>query len=292
MWARTIRLPKRGSDEAVATATSTTAEPGTVATPWARVSTRLSSAVVTGRMQDRLKEKRSVERRVWAIKWGKRAALATAVAAAGWVVLMSPLLEFDAEAIEASGYGSVVDPAQVDTVLAAYDGSALATLNTSHVENQLTEIIGVSAAQVEVVWPSGLRVTLTPSEPVAAIPSEDGFALVTDTGEQVSTSEEKPGDLPVVAVPVGEEHERILSGVLGVLDETPVDLRERIENVEADTEDSIHFVLRDGPRVEWGSVDDSPLKAEVLTVLLASPEAEDAEVIDVSAPSLPTVVKS
>ncbi len=244
---------------------------------------------MTLRMQERLKERRSVERRVRAIRWSKRLAIAGAAAGAAYVVLMSPFLEFDSDAVEASGFGSVVDRVEVDDVVAAFDGVALATLNTSHMENQLTEIVGVSAAQVEKVWPTGLRVTLTPSEPVAAIPADEGFALVTQTGEQVSESEDAPADLPVVRVPVGEEHERILSGVLGVLEQTPVALRESIENVEADTEDSIHFVLRDGPRVEWGSVEASAVKADVLEVLLASEEAEGATVIDVSAPTLPTV---
>lgn len=241
-------------------------------------------------MQDRLKERRSVERRAWALKWGKRAAIVGVAMGGAWAVLMSPWLEFNAEAVETSGLGTVVDAEQVDAVISEYDGSALATLNTSHLENQLTEIVGVSAAQVDVVWPSGLRVTLVPSEPVAAIPTDEGYALVADTGEQVLLSEEQPGDVPVVDIPVNEDDARILSGVLGVLEQTPIELRERIKDVEAGTEDSIEFVLRDGPRVEWGSVEDSALKAEVLEVLLDSPQAEGASVIDVSAPTFPTIV--
>lgn len=236
-------------------------------------------------------ERRSVERRVGFIKWGKRLGVVAGIGAALWLVLMSPFLEFDPADVEASGFGTVVDEAAVEAILETHDGTALAMLNTSHVESQIGELVGVSAVQVERVWPTGLRVAITPSEPVAAIPAAEGFALVTETGEQVNASDDAPTDLPVVDVPVGEDNERILSGVLGVLERTPADLRGRIENVQAETEDSIHFVLRDGPRVEWGSVDQTPLKAEVLQTLLDSEAAEGATVIDVSAPTLPTVVK-
>ncbi|WP_062072735.1 cell division protein FtsQ/DivIB [Demequina sediminicola] len=241
-------------------------------------------------MEERLREKRSVERRAAGLKWGKRGAIAGVGLAGAGMVLMSPLLEFDAADVEASGFGTVVDQADVTHILEGYDGTALATLNTGRVEAQLGELVGVSDAQVVRVWPSGLRVTLTPSEPVAAIPLEEGFALLTDTGEQVSESAEAPANLPVVSVPVGEENERVLSGVLGVLEQVSPDLRSRIQNVEASTQDDIHFVLRDGPRVEWGNVSDSALKAEVLAAMLKGANGEGVTVIDVSAPTLPTVV--
>ncbi|WP_159449559.1 cell division protein FtsQ/DivIB [Demequina sp. NBRC 110057] len=265
---------------------------GTVATPWARVSARLRPDNVSLRMQERLRERRSADRRLAMIRWSKRLSIAGAVAAAVWITLMSPIVAFDAGEVEANGFGTVVDPADVDAIVAAYDGEALATLNTSHLENQLTDLVGVASAQVEKVWPQGLRVTLTPSEPVAAVPAEDGgYRLVNEEGEQVSESEEAPGDLPVITVPVGEEHERILTGVLAVVEEIPAELRESVEGIEAQTEDTIHFTLRDGPQVEWGSGEDSHLKAQVLETLLGSKEAKNATLIDVSAPTFPTVTQ-
>jgi len=39
--------------------------------------------------------------------------------------------------------------------------------------------------------------------------------------------------------------------------------------------------------VEWGSAEDNEVKAQVLGVLLESKQARKADVIDVSAPTLP-----
>ena len=60
-----------------------------------------------------------------------------------------------------------------------------------------------------------------------------------------------------------------------------------MKSVSAATEDSVQFTLADGPMVEWGSAEDSKLKAQVLGVLLGSKHARKADVIDVSAPTLP-----
>jgi cell division protein FtsQ len=57
--------------------------------------------------------------------------------------------------------------------------------------------------------------------------------------------------------------------------------------ISAATEDSVSFTLHKGPLVEWGSAEDSALKAQVLQVLLESKQARKADVIDVSAPTLP-----
>ena len=273
-----------------ADAAASTAAPaqrvGGRATPWAKVAAAPST--VTTRMQERLSERRSAHRRLLTRRWGMRALIAGAGAAALWVALLSPVFAYDQERLEASGFGTVVDPTQVEDIVAANDGTSLVLLNVAHVEDQLEDLVGVHEARVERVWPSGLRVTIDSAEPVAAIPvAEGGFVLLDERGAQVAQEEAAPADLPVVNVPLDAEDTRILDGVIEVIDQMPVELRDRVQDVEAETEDSIHFVLRDGPRVEWGSAEQSALKAEVLLVLLA--EAAGAEVIDVSAPTLPTV---
>ncbi|MFN3867366.1 MAG: cell division protein FtsQ/DivIB [Demequina sp.] len=258
-----------------------------VPTPWAKVAAG-SAANVTTRMQERLRERRTARTRLLALRWGKRVAIALGAVGAVWLVLLSPVFAFDAGRLDASGFGSVVDPAEVESVIAAHDGTSLAMLDARAITGELEALVGVREATLTRVWPSGLRVEILSSEPVAAIPdASGGFVLVDDRGEPVDSAAEPPAHLPVVTIPIGTGETRILHGVLAVIDELPVSLRDRVEGVEADTEDSIHFVLRDGPRVEWGSGEQSALKAEVLQVLLDSPEASKADVIDVSAPSLP-----
>ncbi len=281
----TDTVPKAATSSSTLAAHRPTAGP--VPTPWAKVATG-SAANVTTRMQERLRERRTARTRLLALRWAKRVAIAGAAVGAGWVVLMSPLLEFDAEKMEAVGHGSVVDPAAVESVVAAHNGTSMILLDTGGIAAELEGLVGVRDASVQRVWPAGLRIAIESAEPVAAIPREGGgFVLVDDRGEQVDSAEQPPDHLPVVTIPITSGETRILDGVLAVIDELPVTLRDRVGGVEAKTEDSIQFVLRDGPRVEWGSGEQSPLKAEVLQVLLDSPEASSAAVIDVSAPSLP-----
>lgn len=254
-------------------------------TPWERVSA--TGHNVTTRMQERLRERRSAQLRLTALRWSKRLGVVAGAVGLGWVVALSPVFALDPEGTEASGFGSVVSPEQVAGVIEAYAGTSLVMLNVGEIAAQLEELVGVREAHITRVWPSALRVELVSSEPVAAIPHGGAYVLVDDRGETVDTSPAAPEQLPVITIPVGEGGTRILQGVLAVVDEIPVALRDRVEGIEAQTEDSISFVLRDGPRVEWGSGEQSPLKAEVLAALLDSRQTDGVDVIDVSAPSLP-----
>ena len=253
--------------------------------PWERVSATGSN--VTTRMQERLRERRSAQTRLSALKWAKRLGVVALAAGVVWLVSLSPVFALDPEATQTTGFGSVVSPEQVAEVIAAHEGTSLMLLNTGQVSSEIEALVGVREVQITRVWPAGLRVEILSSEPVAAIPQGAAFLLVDDLGETVDTADAPPEQLPVITIPVGEGSKRILAGVLEVVDEIPVTLRDRVEGIEAQTEDSISFVLRDGPRVEWGSGEQSALKAEVLAALLDSEQTAGVDVIDVSAPSLP-----
>ncbi|WP_052405757.1 cell division protein FtsQ/DivIB [Demequina mangrovi] len=245
---------------------------------------------VTHRLQTRLKERAAAQRRLSALVWARRAGYVAIAALLGWVVLASPVLALDPTQVEVTGYGTVVDAEDVAAVVATHEGQSLATLASSGLADELREVPGVRDATVERVWPRGLVIELTSREPVAAVPNEDGgFDLLDAEATRVGRSKKTPENLPVVEVPVGEENQRILDAVLAVMNEMPVKLRDRVRDVSATTEDTVTFVLRNGPEVKWGSAEDSPLKAKVLEVLLASEEAKGAVEIDVSAPTLPTV---
>ncbi|MDN4483960.1 cell division protein FtsQ/DivIB [Demequina lignilytica] len=242
---------------------------------------------VTTRLQARLRERARAQRRLSAVVWARRAGYLAIVGLVAWLVLASPVFALDPAEVETTGYGTVVEPADVSATVAQFEGQSLATLSTSRLADALREIPGVRDAAIERVWPAGLLIELTSREPVAAVPVEDGYAFVDSEATTVGRADEAPDDLPVVTIPVGEDHTRVLAAVLGVINQLPVELRDRVQDVSAGTEDTVTFELRDGPRVEWGSAEDSALKAEVLQVLLDSGQADGATVIDVSAPTLP-----
>ncbi|WP_296667079.1 cell division protein FtsQ/DivIB, partial [Demequina sp.] len=244
---------------------------------------------VTTRLQTRLKERAAAQRRLSAVVWARRAGYVAAAALAAWIVLASPVLALDADQVEVTGYGTVVDPADVAATVEQFEGRSLATLATTRLSDALREIQGVRDASVERVWPRGLLVSLTSREPVAAVPdAEGGYSFLDSEATRVGRADEAPENLPVVTVPVGEDHVRVLEAALGVVNQLPAELRARVRDISATTEDTVTFQLRGGPRVEWGSAEDSPLKARVLQVLLDSGQADGVAAIDVSAPTLPT----
>jgi len=254
---------------------------------WARVRPTSSRPAVSTRMQERLQEKRTVERRRQLSTGAVRILVVALAAGAVWLALMSPLFAFDATAAEVSGTGDVVDMGAVTAVVAQFDGQSLATMNTRAMALQLDELQGVREARVERVWPHGVRITITTRVPVAAIAAPaGGYVLLDDQAVQISTVEAPPPGVPVVGIPP-VDNERVLRAVIGVVNALPADLRARVSDISAQTEDSVVMQLRDGPRVEWGSAEQSELKAEVLAVMLSSGEVGTAPVIDVSAPTLP-----
>jgi len=236
-------------------------------------------------MQERLAERRRTQRRRTASRGARVAAVAAGIVALVWAVGASPLFALDAQRIELSGVSDEIDPAQVDDVLASHVGASLLTLNVPHVADQLRDVPGVRDATVERVWPRGLRVTLVARQPVAAIASGTQFLLVDADAVDVGTVDALPDGLPLLDVPVGDA--RVLDAALAVIRSLSPQVLARVEGLGAQTADSVHFALRDGPRVEWGSAEDSALKAQVLAVLLDSGQADGVTVVDVSAPTLP-----
>lgn len=238
------------------------------------------------RRDERERERKSAKRRRYGIVWGRRAGYVLVAGAAVWLVLLSPIFALDPAKVQISGYGTVVDPTTVRDVVANEGGTSLAMLSVGHLASDLKDIPGVREAHVERSWPNSLVVTLESREPVAAIPERaGGYSLVDDEGIQVGRADKRPAGLPTLAVPAGEE--KVLHSALGVVNSLPAELKARVTSVAAATEDSVSFTLSKGPKVEWGSAEDSKLKAEVLTALLASKAARKADVIDVSAPTLP-----
>lgn len=240
---------------------------------------------VTLRMKQRLAERKRTERRRAAVRAVRWVAVAGVLAAAVWAVLASPVFSVQSDRIELIGLSSEIDEQAVRTVVNSTVGDSVALLNVGSLEHRLGDVTGVRDATVERVWPSGLRVTLVARHPVAAIPNGDGFTLIDADAVEVGTVTQAPADLPVMTVPVGNE--RVLDAVLEVMRNLPSDTLARVSGIGAQTEDSVSFTLNDGPRVDWGSKDDSALKAQVLQAMIASGAANGVAVVDVSAPTLP-----
>lgn len=250
-------------------------------------------AVVSTRSAERFAERaraaRNLARRQVAIVVGGVLALV----GLGYLVLFSPVFALDPARATITGAGTVVAVDQVSAVVARHDGTPLPRLDVGALRAQILQVPGVRDVTVSRSWPRGLTITLVSREPVAAVPEQQapagaakaGFALLDEDGVQVGRTEASPKGLPVVTVPV--DAPRTLQAVLSVVRQLPADLTSQIGGVSAQTQDTITMTLRDGVTVDWGSADETALKAAVLKALRASPAAAGVHTIDVSAPRMP-----
>lgn len=238
---------------------------------------------------ERFAERARLRRRLTRRRVAWAAAGVVLAGALGWVTFASPLLALDLGEVEVAGEGTVVDPADVLAVVEPYAGTPLPALDAVGLRREILDVPGVRAAEVTRDWPHGLRISLVSREPVAAVPAADangGVLLLDAEGVQVGRAAEAPAGLPVVVVPVGDDA-RPLSAVLAVLQALPPELADLVVGASAASEDTVSLELADGQRVEWGSADESALKARVVLTLRAAPAAAGAAVIDVSAPTMP-----
>lgn len=249
-----------------------------------RVLPRRPAVVSTG-SQARFAERAHAHRvRTWR-RVGAWSAGALVVAGLAWLVLWSPVLALDAEQVVVTGAGTVVRSGDVDAVVEAVEGVPLPRLDTIGLRNDLLDVPGVREARVTRSWPRGLAIALVAREPVAAVPDGKRVQLLDVEGVAVGRAKEAPEGLPLVDVPVGDA--QTLSAVLGVLEALPPDLAADVGAVAARTRDTVTMELRDGARVDWGSADETELKAAVLQALRTAKKSRDATWFDVSAPTLP-----
>ena len=240
-------------------------------------------------MRERFAERARAQRaRLW-----RRAAWSTlGVVVSGtlaWLLLWSPVLALVPGQVVVTGAGTVVRSGDVDAVVAGVDGIPLPRLDTIGLRAAVLDVPGVREARVTRAWPRGLSIALVAREPVAAVPDGERVQLLDVEGVAVGRAKKAPDGLPLVDVPVGDA--RTLAAVLGVLEALPPELGTDVRSVAAKTQDTVTMELRDGARVDWGSADETELKAAVLQALRTAKKSRDATWFDVSAPTLP-VTKS
>lgn len=218
---------------------------------------------------------RSRRRRiVWLSAIGAVVLLIGGTAAAAY----SPL--FAVEKITVVG-ASTLDAATVEAALADQVGTPLALVDSSEVKAALLAFPLIETYALEARPPHDLTVRIVERTPVGVIRSDAGYTLVDAAGVALATTTDQPAGQPLLDIEGGIDSPAFESAGL-VVRSVPADLRATLTGVRATTADDVTLTLSSGLTVVWGSAEDSPLKANVLTTTLT--QRPDAATIDVTSP--------
>ena len=226
--------------------------------------------------------------------------IALAIVAVLYVVLVffSPLLA--AQTITVRG-ASLLETAQVEQKLEPLRGVPLTRID----EKRVRELIGqdnvLRSVQVESRPPHELVVTLKERTAIAVVKEGETYHTVDTDGVSLMESSSEPStSVPLVRLNGGDpQHSDEFRTISTALSAMPAELLAQVKEASATSTSSFTFTLRDSTTVQWGTAQESELKAKVLLSLrqaVAQRAQEDASsgaqaqkvtVYDVSAPRVP-----
>lgn len=227
-------------------------------------------------------------------------ASALAIIAVLYVVLVffSPLLA--TEKITVRG-ASLLETSQVEQKLEPLRGVPLTRID----EKKVRELVGqdnvIRSVQVESRPPHELVVTLKERTAVAVVKQGDTYHTVDSDGVSLLESATQPDtSVPLVRFsgddPKTSAEFRTISTALSAM---PSELLAQIKEAGATSTSSITLTLRDNTTVQWGTAEESELKAKVLLSLRqaiakraqeensSEAQTQKVTVYDVSAPRVP-----
>ncbi len=227
-------------------------------------------------------------------------ASALAIIAVLYVVLVffSPLLA--TEKITVRG-ASLLETSQVEQKLEPLRGVPLTRID----EKKVRELIGqdnvICSVQVESRPPHELVVTLKERTAVAVVKQGDTYHTVDSDGVSLLESATQPDtSVPLVRFsgddPQTSAEFRTISAALSAM---PSELLAQVKEAGATSTSSITLTLRDNTTVQWGTAEESELKAKVLLSLRqaiakraqeeksSEAQTQKVTVYDVSAPRVP-----
>ena len=225
---------------------------------------------------------------------------ALAIIAVLYVVLVffSPLLATQTITVRGA---SLLETTQVEQKLEPLRGVPLTRID----EKRVRELIGqdnvLRSVQVESRPPHELVVTLKERTAIAIVKVGETYHTVDTDGVSLMESSSEPStSVPLVRLngddPQHSDEFRTISTALSAM---PAELLAQVKEVSATSTSSITLTLRDNTTVQWGTAQESELKAKVLLSLRqavaqraqeeasSGAQAQKVTVYDVSAPRVP-----
>lgn len=227
-------------------------------------------------------------------------AIALALVAVLYVVLVffSPLLATQTITVRGA---SLLETTQVEQKLKPLRGVPLTRID----EKRVRELIGqdnvLRSVQVESRPPHELVVTLKERTAIAIVKEGETYHTVDTDGVSLMESSSEPStSVPLVRLngddPQHSDEFRTISTALSAM---PAELLAQVKEASATSTSSITLTLRDNTTVQWGTAQESELKAKVLLSLRqavaqraqeeasSGAQAQKVTVYDVSAPRVP-----
>ncbi|MGW3468174.1 cell division protein FtsQ/DivIB [Saccharopolyspora sp. NPDC000995] len=164
-------------------------------------------------------------------------------------------------------------------------GTPMLQVDVDEIRGRLQALPKIAAAQVSLSWPSTVQLEVTERVPVAFMVARNGIQLVDAGGVPFETVLGRPADLPELQVQAASQDDAATKAAMTVLMALSQPVRAEVAAVIAQRPNAVRLLLRGDREVDWGSLEETPRKAAILTPLLTRP----GKVYDVTTPALPTV---
>lgn len=232
--------------------------------------------------------RRRFARRQWARRWlSLRYVLVVVVvvalvATSIWLVFFSATLQV--KKVQVVG-NQLLSDARIRELAAVPLGEQLALVDLDRADARVGSLPEVQSVDVTRTWPDGVRIEVVERTAVAVVDLAGRLRGLDAEGVVFRDYKTVPPGMPRIR-PGDAAGTDALKEAAAVVSALPDDLAARVDHVEVATVDQITLVLRDQRQVQWGSAEESALKAQVIDKLLA---AQQGTVYDVSVPGNPTV---
>ncbi len=218
-------------------------------------------------------------RRRW-LRWVVAFLVLASIGGAVWLLGFSSVLA--TRDVTVSG-AKVLSKGQVEETAAVPLGLPLARQNLDAVAERVARLAPVERVVVDRAWPDTVTIQVTERTPLLAVKQGAGYALVDKSGVAFDTAYQLPAGIALAEANLGET--RLLVEIGTVARSLPEDVRQTITKIAATSPSQLTVTLASGVTVNWGSADQSKLKAQIVTALLE----RKPKSIDVSSPRSPAI---
>ncbi|MFB7309260.1 cell division protein FtsQ/DivIB [Streptomyces sp. NPDC056192] len=201
---------------------------------------------------------------------------------------------FRAEQVATTGV-DVLTPAEVEAAAAVPIGAPMVSVDTDAIADRLRQKLPrIDSVDVVRSWPHGIGLKVTERKPVLLMKKDTKFIEVDVKGVRFATVDRAPKRVPLLELTPDQSASlrrfgsgRLVREAVRVAGELPGTVAKDTKVVRVTSYDSISLELTGHRTVVWGSGEEGPVKARVLTALMkAAPKAGH---FDVSAPTAPAV---